>query len=108
MLALLRHAQSYWRRKPGETATRRFVGEAINLIQQSAERRPDASNRVSLSPREMEVLWELSLGRSNKQIARSLYMTEHTVKFHLKNVFRKLSVNRRTEAMRVAREHNLI
>lgn len=108
MLALLRHAQSYWRRKPGETATRRFVGEAINQIQQSAERRPDASNRVSLSPREMEVLWELSLGRSNKQIARSLYMTEHTVKFHLKNVFRKLSVNRRTEAMRVAREHNLI
>ena len=108
MLGLLRHAQSYWRRKPGETATRRFVGEAINLIQQSAERRPDATNRVSLSPREMEVLWELSLGRSNKQIARSLYMTEHTVKFHLKNVFRKLSVNRRTEAMRVAREHNLI
>ncbi|MXW45152.1 MAG: AAA family ATPase [Gammaproteobacteria bacterium] len=108
MLALLRHAQSYWRRKPGETATRRFVGEAINLIQQSAEKRPDASNRVSLSPREMEVLWELSLGRSNKQIARALYMTEHTVKFHLKNVFRKLSVNRRTEAMRVAREHNLI
>lgn len=108
MLALLRHAQSYWRRKPGETATRRFVGEAINLIQQSAERGPDASNRVSLSPREMEVLWELSLGRSNKQIARALYMTEHTVKFHLKNVFRKLSVNRRTEAMRVAREHSLI
>lgn len=108
MLALLRHAQSYWRRKPGETATRRFVGEAINLIQQSAERRPDAAARISLSPREMEVLWELSLGRSNKQIARSLYMTEHTVKFHLKNVFRKLSVNRRTEAMRVAREHDLI
>lgn len=108
MLALLRHAQSYWRRKPGETATRRFVGEAINLIQQSAERRPDSPARVSLSPREMEVLWELSMGRSNKQIARSLYMTEHTVKFHLKNVFRKLSVNRRTEAMRVAREHRLI
>lgn len=108
MLALLRHAQSYWRRKPGETATRRFVGEAINLIQQSVERSADSLDRVSLSPREMEVLWELSLGRSNKQIARALYMTEHTVKFHLKNVFRKLSVNRRTEAMRVAREHGLI
>ena len=107
-LALLRHAQSYWRRKPGETATRRFVGEAINLIQQAAERRPDSPARVSLSPREMEVLWELSLGRSNKQIARALYMTEHTVKFHLKNIFRKLFVNRRTEAMRVARDHGLI
>ena len=107
-LALLRDAQSYWRRKPGETATRRFVGAAINLMQQSAERRSGSPAKISLSPREMEVLWELSLGRSNKQIARSLYMTEHTVKFHLKNVFRKLSVNRRTEAMRVAREHSLI
>ena len=68
----------------------------------------DPDHQISLSPREMEVLWELSLGRSNKQIARALYMTEHTVKFHLKNVFRKFAVNRRTEALKVAHEAGLI
>lgn len=109
ILAAFRHAQSDWRREPANTATRRFAGEAINLLQQFATRDPQApEGQICLSPREMEVLWELSLGRSNKQIARSLYMTEHTVKFHLKNVFRKLSVNRRTEAIRIATEAGLI
>ena len=109
VLGALRHAQSHWRREPGNTATRRFAGEAINLLQHYSRRDTSATgHQISLSPREMEVLWELSLGRSNKQIARSLYMTEHTVKFHLKNVFRKLSVNRRTEALKVANESGLI
>lgn len=109
ILGTLRHAQSHWRREPGNTANRRFAGKVINLLQHQASREIGSSeNRISLSTREMEVLWELSLGRSNKQIARSLYMTEHTVKFHLKNVFRKLSVNRRTEALKVANESGLI
>ncbi len=109
ILGAFRHAQSHWRREPGNTATRRFAGEAINLLQQLSAGDPGSEgSHISLSPREMEVLWELSLGRSNKQIARSLYMTEHTVKFHLKNVFRKLSVNRRTEAIRIANETGLI
>ena len=109
ILGAFRHAQSHWRREPGNTATRRFAGEAINLLQHFSAHDPEsAGGQISLSPREMEVLWELSLGRSNKQIARLLYMTEHTVKFHLKNVFRKLSVNRRTEALKVANEAGLI
>ncbi|MCY4039928.1 MAG: LuxR C-terminal-related transcriptional regulator [Gammaproteobacteria bacterium] len=109
ILGTLRHAQRHWRREPGNTATRRFAGEAINLLQHYANiESAHLDDQVSLSPREMEVLWELSLGRSNKQIARALYMTEHTVKYHLKNVFRKLSVNRRTEALKVAHEAGLI
>ena len=109
ILGAFRHAQSHWRRDPGNTATRRFAGEAINLLQNYASTESaDPDHQISLSPREMEVLWELSLGRSNKQIARALYMTEHTVKFHLKNVFRKFAVNRRTEALKVAHEAGLI
>ncbi|WP_162559004.1 LuxR C-terminal-related transcriptional regulator [Sphingorhabdus sp. EL138] len=52
-----------------------------------------------LSRREQEVLAELVHGRSNKEIARILDMTEHTVKFHLKNIYAKLKTNTRTKAV---------
>jgi LuxR family maltose regulon positive regulatory protein len=61
-----------------------------------------------LSERETEVLTELVQGSPNKVIARALQMTENTVKFHLKNVFQKLGVKHRTEAIRAAREQGLI
>jgi DNA-binding NarL/FixJ family response regulator len=53
---------------------------------------------LELTPREREVLELLALGAANKQIALSLGMTEHTVKFHLAGIFRKLDVTNRTEA----------
>lgn len=52
-----------------------------------------------LSRREQEVLAELAHGRSNKEIARILDMTEHTVKFHLKNIYTKLKTNTRAKAV---------
>ena len=63
---------------------------------------------TAFSPRELEVLLEVERGISNKQIGQALGMTEHTVKFHLKNIFRKLAVSRRTEALKVARELRVI
>jgi DNA-binding CsgD family transcriptional regulator len=53
---------------------------------------------VQLTPREHEVLELVAVGAANKQIALSLGMTEHTVKFHLAGIFRKLGVANRTEA----------
>ncbi len=61
-----------------------------------------------LSDREVQVIEELSLGKSNKEIARALDMTENTVKFHLKNIFAKLNVSRRLQAVTAARQRNLI
>lgn len=61
-----------------------------------------------LNRRELEVLMELNQGLSNKQIARKLDMTEHSVKYYLKTIFAKLSVEKRTQAILVARELNLI
>lgn len=52
-----------------------------------------------LSPREHEVMQELARGLTNKEIARVLDMTENTVKFHLKNIFPKLGVDRRAHAL---------
>jgi len=60
------------------------------------------------SPREWEILSEVSLGHSNKQIARSLNMSENTVKFHLKNIFRKLGVDTRTKAVAAAHARKLL
>jgi LuxR family maltose regulon positive regulatory protein len=62
---------------------------------------------LPLTARELEVLAALARGGSNKVIARKLQMTDNTVKFHLKNIFQKLGVQNRTDAIRVARENEL-
>ena len=63
---------------------------------------------VTLSRRELQVLVEVDKGASNREIAHGFDVTEHTVKFHLKNTYRKLAVRRRTEALKVAKELGLI
>jgi DNA-binding NarL/FixJ family response regulator len=52
-----------------------------------------------LTPREMEVLGALIEGLSNKSIARKLEISQHTVKFHVESLFRKLEVNSRSQAV---------
>lgn len=52
----------------------------------------------SLTPRETQVLKLLTLGHSNKEIARNLGMLEGTVKVHVKSIMKKLGVNNRTQA----------
>jgi DNA-binding NarL/FixJ family response regulator len=61
-----------------------------------------------LSAKEVAVLAELCHGHTNKQIAASLWLSEQTVKFHLRNVYRKLGISSRTEALRYAYEHDLV
>ena len=68
----------------------------------------DASGLSPLSRRELQVLVEVDKGASNREIALGLRVTEHTVKFHLKNIYRKLAVRRRTGALNVAKELGLI
>ena len=60
-----------------------------------------------LSSRELEVMEQLTQGLSNKGIARHLGLSEPTVKFHLKNIYAKLGVNKRALAVSVARRHGL-
>jgi two-component system, NarL family, response regulator YdfI len=61
-----------------------------------------------LTPREKEVLQMLGQGRSNKQIAGGLKISEHTVKFHVASVLGKLGVSTRTEAVSLAMRRGLI
>lgn len=60
-----------------------------------------------LTKREIEVLKSLTEGKSNKEIARDLDLTEPTVKLHMKTLYRKLEVNNRTQAAIVARDAGL-
>lgn len=60
-----------------------------------------------LTPREQDVLAELTKGKSNKEIASSLFVTEKTVKTHISNIFTKLEVQDRTQAALYAVKHGL-
>jgi len=61
-----------------------------------------------LTPRELEILQLAAEGHSNAELAQRLWVTEQTVKFHLSNVYRKISVSNRTEASRWAQQHGLL
>ncbi|HZD23412.1 MAG TPA: response regulator transcription factor [Acidimicrobiia bacterium] len=61
-----------------------------------------------LSTREIEVLLEVAAGLSNKEIGRSLHISEATVKTHLLHIFAKLGVEDRTAAVTVALERGII
>ncbi len=61
-----------------------------------------------LTPRELEILRLVAEGHSNGQLARMLWVTEQTVKFHLSNIYRKLGVANRTEASRWAHVNGLV
>jgi DNA-binding NarL/FixJ family response regulator len=61
-----------------------------------------------LTRRELEILRAAAEGGTNAQIARQLWVTEQTVKFHLSNIYRKLGVSNRTEASRYALVHGLV
>jgi DNA-binding CsgD family transcriptional regulator len=61
-----------------------------------------------LSPREVEVLQQLASGRSNREIAKALYVAPGTVKAHLHHIFRKLEAASRLQAVAHAREAGLI
>jgi len=73
-------------------------GGQEKLSPQLAERLARRQKRPELSQREMEVLQLLIRGRSNKEIASALFITEDTVKAHLKTLFVKLEVQDRTDA----------
>ncbi len=68
----------------------------------------ERARREDLSEREMQVLQLIVKGRSNKEISSALFISEDTVKFHLKALFTKLAVQDRTEAAINAIRHGIV
>ena len=67
----------------------------------------DGALPAGLTGREVEVLRQVARGRSNKQIAAELFISEHTVARHLSNIFGKVGVTSRSAAASFAHEHKL-
>jgi len=61
-----------------------------------------------LSKRETQILEEISIGKSRSQIANELFIDLETVRSHIKNIYLKLNVNSRADAIKTARENRLI
>ncbi|MFC0522025.1 response regulator [Pontibacillus salicampi] len=70
------------------------------------QKQPEASR--SLTNREREVLKELAKGLTNKEIANILYISDQTVKIHISNIYKKLKVKSRSQAIVYAVEKNLV
>jgi DNA-binding NarL/FixJ family response regulator len=87
------------------SALRQLVDRSVFYRQMSGE--PD-DPRTDLSEKQLQVLNQLALGRTNREIARELCIGAETVKFHVRNLYRALDVSTRTEALRVAHERGLL
>lgn len=81
----------------------KVLNRMAQLSRQSRQPVPD-----SLSDREIEVLQLMAKGSANKQIAAELTISESTVKTHVANIFQKLDVNHRTEAVTNALQKGII
>lgn len=81
-------------------AIERAANETVFLPFGPTSPPPAALSQAALTAREAEVLRALSNGVSNREIARDLTLSERTVKYHLSNVYRKLGVRGRTDAVR--------
>jgi LuxR family maltose regulon positive regulatory protein len=104
---LLHYTRQWARDQSASPLVRQALNTALTRLAQLVPS-IDGLPTPTLSGRELEVLAELARQSSNKVIARVLQMTENTVKFHLKNIFQKLDIRHRSEAVNAARALGLI
>jgi DNA-binding NarL/FixJ family response regulator len=79
-----------------------------NVVHRFQRRPATASADCPLTLREKEILSLVAGGATNGDIARTLWVTEQTVKFHLSNTYRKLGVANRTQASHYAHVNHLV
>lgn len=94
-----------------ETIKKVIAGDKIihpqaQHVIETVSKKPHFTNK--LSKRESEVLAEMTKGKTNKEIAEALFVSEKTVKTHVSHIFSKLQVSDRTQAAIYAMENKLI
>ncbi len=93
----------------GESALSRSM--TLRLMEElSRTKEPERmgdSALAHLTRREMDVLRELATGKTNKEIANQLYLSENTVKYHVHSILEKLNLPNRRAAAKFAKEHGI-
>lgn len=87
-----------------------FISKKRNqsVIEEDAPINFQKIEELGISKREYEILQKISEGLSNKEIGQALFVSEHTVKTHASNLFQKLNVKRRTQAIQKAKSLNIL
>ena len=91
-----------------------FIGIYINKRNQTKtlsipkEINTQLIEELDISKREYEVLQAIAKGLSNKEIAAQLFLSESTIKTHVSNLLTKLDAKRRTQAIQIAKEQNIL
>jgi DNA-binding NarL/FixJ family response regulator len=91
-----------------ETVAGHIVHSPARLRVQNRAAASAAAEHSTLTERETEILSLVASGATNAEIARKLWITQQTVKFHVSNVYRKLDVANRTEACHYAHVNGLV
>ena len=89
-------------------AIRQVLSGTIFCVGSTASTQPAVNgNESGLTDRQVEILQAVARGLPNRAIAKELWLSDQTVKFHLHNIYRELGVSNRTEATKYAFEHGL-
>jgi DNA-binding NarL/FixJ family response regulator len=93
----------------GESAISRSMTLRLmeELARSDVPTRPRDPKMAKLTPRELDVLRDLSEGMTNQEIANHLFLSENTVKYHVHSILDKLEFADRREASQFAREHGI-
>ena len=86
--------------------TRKMTSRLMTRVKDLAQQ--DSQDQIRLSQREIEVLTLLGEGLANRAIAQRLFVSENTIKYHVRNILQKLGAQNRTEAVALAMRMDLI
>ncbi len=106
---VLQDQQKKYQERPDRPSAH-YLRKRLAALEQAASGTtpPTAKLPEPLSERELEVLELIDAGKSNRRIAQELFVTEGTVKTHIRNIYRKVEAHSRTQALVRARELNVL